>query len=156
MAQKRTPSRAQRRTPRVRCFVSVAAMQQSSHFIAAARLTSAPRAALLPEPPNANARAARALTRLPTLPPSLSGAARALGRGRHGCRHELELGLHCSSSSKRLVALNPLPPASPPSTWPRELLPGFPSPPVRVAAGAVTAADACAHGQANPARLQPN
>ena len=91
MAQKRTPSRAQRRTPRVRCFVSVAAMQQSAHFIAAARPTSAPRAALLPEPPNANARAARALTRLPTLPPSLSGAARAPERGRHGCRRELEI-----------------------------------------------------------------
>ena len=46
MAQKRTPSRAQRRTPRVRCFVSVAAMQQSAHSIAAARPASAPRAAL--------------------------------------------------------------------------------------------------------------
>jgi len=65
-------------------------------------------------------------------------------------------GRHCSSSSKRLTAQNPLPPASPPSTWPRALLPGFPSPPVRVAAGAVAAADACARGQANPARLQPN
>jgi len=81
---------------------------------------------------------------------------RAPGRGRHGCRRELELGRHCSSSSKRLAALNPLPPASPPSTWPRALLPGFPSPPVRVAVGAVAAADACARGQANPARLQPN
>ena len=46
MAQKQTPSRAQRRTPRVRCFVSVAAMQQGAHSIAAARPASAPRAAL--------------------------------------------------------------------------------------------------------------
>jgi len=79
MAQKRTPSRAQRRTPRVRCFVSVAAMQQSAHFIAAVRPTSAPRAALLPAPPNADARAALA-SRTRSRPPWRSPSARAHAR----------------------------------------------------------------------------